>query len=40
MKNKMLQGKAAQDTQMLTIAGLMALALIIMAVLQPGDYIT
>ena len=40
MKNKMLQGKAAPDTHMLTIAGLMALALIIMAVLQPGDYFT
>ena len=40
MKNKMLQGKAAPDTHMLTIAGLMALALIIMAVLQPGDYLT
>lgn len=40
MKNKLLQGKAAPDTHMLTIAGLMALALIIMAVLQPGDYFT
>ena len=40
MKSRNLQGKAAPDTHMLTIVGLMVLALVIMAVLQPGDYFT
>lgn len=39
MKNKALH-KTAPDTHILTIVGLMVLALILMAILQPGNYFT
>lgn len=39
MKNKALH-KTAPDTHIMTILGLMALALILMAILQPGSYFT
>ena len=39
MKNKALD-KTAPDTHILTIVGLMVLALILMAILQPGNYFT
>lgn len=39
MKNKALH-KTAPDTHILTIVGLMVLALIMMAILQPGNYFT
>lgn len=39
MKNKALY-KTAPDTHILTIVGLMVLALILMAILQPGNYFT
>lgn len=39
MKNKVLH-KTAPDTHILTIVGLMVLALILMAILQPGNYFT
>lgn len=39
MKNK-ISHKAATDTHMLTIIGLMALVIILMLVLQPGSYFT
>lgn len=39
MKNK-ISRKAAADTHILTIVGLMVLAMILMAILQPGSYFT
>ena len=39
MKNKALH-KTAPDTHILTIVGLMVLALILMAIIQPGNYFT
>lgn len=40
MKNKISRSKAAADTHIMTIIGLMVLALVIMAVLQPSSYFT